>query len=193
MSCPGELKMQSNKSKISCKQGFTLIELLVVVLIIGILTAVAVPQYKKAVYKSRYATMKSLVATVSNAAEIYYLAHGSAPDRLSELDIDIPAPTSVEYDEEAHTDTANYPWGYCYLRNGTGTNKNFLFQCNNTDVNLGYIQRFSYDLVRPGTRACSALNEDAVAVSVCKSETQNTYYYQGDDGNGTIVESYLYQ
>ena len=80
----------SESQPLSIKRaGFTLIEMLVVVLIIGILAAVAVPQYRLSVEKARAAEALSMVKTLWQAQQVYYWANGSYHDNINELDVSI--------------------------------------------------------------------------------------------------------
>ena len=76
--------------KRNTRRGFTLIELLVVVLIIGILAAVAVPQYQKVVERSKATEALTILSSIAKAYQAHYLANGTYATKFEELDVDIP-------------------------------------------------------------------------------------------------------
>ena len=87
----GNVAIQNNNRQ----PGFTLIELLVVVLIIGILAAVAVPQYQKAVEKARAMQAVAIVKAIGDAQEVYFLDNSAYATSLTELDIEVPGTDCV--------------------------------------------------------------------------------------------------
>ena len=87
-------------------RGFTLIELLVVVLIIGILASVALPEYNKAVEKSRAAEALTVVRAIKVANEAYFMANGSYSNDLNDLDIQIPRKESSLFSFAASANVA---------------------------------------------------------------------------------------
>lgn len=66
-------------------KGFTLVELMVVIVIIGILVAIAMPNFVAAQKRAKISTLKANAKVLQSAVETYNIDYGNYPDRISSI------------------------------------------------------------------------------------------------------------
>ena len=162
-------------------QAFTLIELLVVVLIIGILAAIAVPQYQKFVAKSRFSQLLLAVNEIWKAQQLYILANGERSLDLSDLDVDIEGGTfgPGRYSSSNMKDRINFDWGACEI---TYNSTRSSIACFLNNISLVYSRSFS----SPTNRWCCStqkLGQELCADAIPDADrifNPNDYCGQGD-------------
>ena len=162
-------KNTSGWSYLITAKAFTLIELLVVVLIIGILAAVALPQYQKAVVKSRYAALKPLVQAIAEAQEIYYLENNKYTVKLNDLPLNLPPSDNLQADTDTRQQLG-YDWGFCGIEVETTEARVY---CRNAQGRIGYGKSLLYSPRNPGKQRCVDYTDSSTSVqsAVCKAES----------------------
>ena len=88
------------------RHGFTLIELLTVVVILGILTSIALPQYRKAIQRAEAANMLVALKTAFDASKRYYSSSGTWPSSLVGLD------TTIQLNSGSTNQSGEYQYSF---------------------------------------------------------------------------------
>jgi general secretion pathway protein G len=103
--------------------GFTIVEIMVVVIVIGILAAAIIPQFKSVPYDAKVGTAKSNIAELDSAVERFYVNFDRYPTAEEGLKVLVEAPQGEEskwrgpYIKLLRPD----PWGEPYQYRSPGT------------------------------------------------------------------------
>ena len=105
------------------KFGFTLIELLAVILILGILRAIALPQYRRSIQRAEAANALINLRTIFDSAKRFKAANSHWPTSFTGLDVDL-----FDISSDGNMGDFQYTFGgtgtisACRLVNGSASN-----------------------------------------------------------------------
>ena len=180
------MNINARKGCFCSKEAFTLIELLVVVLIISILAAVAMPQYQKAVIKSRVFAYMPFVKSLVQAQEAYYLANGHYAAYFEDLDVSFPGECKIvgSYQNMIYcNDSIAIDNGLAYgLSVGAISfkycpkNAHSWQDCSSSQrLRIWFFLQYADDQPRRGKMYCSPTEGDSLAKQIC--DAFNAQYY----------------
>ncbi len=153
--------------------GFTLIELLVVVLIIGILSSVALPQYNRAVHKARLAENLVRGKALRDIVDVYILENGfisTGPSiDLTEIYPDSVAGLTKESDGKWHSKTGIF-FASCTSTEDCGAEYSY----KSGDVSIRLISA-RYKGNTGWSHQCYYRGSDRVGKFLCESLRANGY------------------
>jgi type IV pilus assembly protein PilA len=123
--------VRKNKSS----EGFTLIELLVVIIIVGVLSAIALPSFLNQVGKARGSEAKTTLGAINRAQQAYRLENGKFTGDITTLDAKI-TPKFFTYANASATDDAAIMKHVSTPATGTSDVKGYSSAVSQTTANV---------------------------------------------------------
>ena len=171
------------------RRGFTLIELLVVVLIIGVLTSVAVPQYQKAVLKSRFSTVMPVAKAIADGNEVFYQGRGYYANNVDELDIQALSADTNATVELASIEKSESGFDYVLARRSDVPGLAYIIYQSHSEQFPGTIMCEANDTLNPkASELCEkVLQGRAVSNGSLQGDNWKAYLLAGEQGSSKFT------